>query len=237
MRVEALAASLGVSKGGFYWHFKDRQALLEEMLDTWEKTVAEDVIAHLESRAGRPASQAAAALRAGPVGRFRGRAGASGLVAPRQRGGQAPAPGRQPAHGVPALAVRAVLRRRERRRGAQHAGLLAVHRQLLHRRRHTATRRGRRCCNSRSTGCSASRGTEIAENVGMSFESDRYWSTTAIARSAPSARTRSRGSGRTPRSSPGSSPIWTIWGSPRRRRPRPCAGSRSTARSARDTRR
>ena len=43
MRVEALAACLGVSKGGFYWHFTDRQALLEEMLDSWEKAVAEDV--------------------------------------------------------------------------------------------------------------------------------------------------------------------------------------------------
>jgi AcrR family transcriptional regulator len=49
VRVEALAASLGVSKGGFYWHFKNRRALLDEMLDTWEKTMVEDVIARLES--------------------------------------------------------------------------------------------------------------------------------------------------------------------------------------------
>jgi AcrR family transcriptional regulator len=49
VRVEALAASLGVSKGGFYWHFTDRQALLEEMLDSWEKVVVEDVIARVES--------------------------------------------------------------------------------------------------------------------------------------------------------------------------------------------
>ncbi len=48
MRVEALAVSLGVSKGGFYWHFTDRQALLEEMLDTWEKAVVDDVIARVE---------------------------------------------------------------------------------------------------------------------------------------------------------------------------------------------
>jgi AcrR family transcriptional regulator len=54
VRVEALAASLGVSKGGFYWHFKDRQALLGEMLDSWGKVVAEDVIAYLESRPGDP---------------------------------------------------------------------------------------------------------------------------------------------------------------------------------------
>jgi AcrR family transcriptional regulator len=50
VRVEALAASLGVSKGGFYWHFKDRQALLDEMLDSWEQTVVGDVIASLESQ-------------------------------------------------------------------------------------------------------------------------------------------------------------------------------------------
>jgi AcrR family transcriptional regulator len=54
VRVEALAVSLGVSKGGFYWHFADRNALLEEMLDTWEKLVVEDVIARLESEPADP---------------------------------------------------------------------------------------------------------------------------------------------------------------------------------------
>ena len=54
VRVEALAVRLGVSKGGFYWHFTDRQALLEEMLDTWEKTVVEDVIARVESQPADP---------------------------------------------------------------------------------------------------------------------------------------------------------------------------------------
>ena len=52
VRVEALAVSLGVSKGGFYWHFADRQALLEEMLDTWEKTGTEDIIARVASNPG-----------------------------------------------------------------------------------------------------------------------------------------------------------------------------------------
>lgn len=54
MRIEALAVSLGVSKGGFYWHFKDRPALLEELLDTWERVVVEDVIALLESQPADP---------------------------------------------------------------------------------------------------------------------------------------------------------------------------------------
>jgi AcrR family transcriptional regulator len=54
VRVEALAVSLGVSKGGFYWHFADRQALLEEMLDTWEKAVVDDVITRVESLPANP---------------------------------------------------------------------------------------------------------------------------------------------------------------------------------------
>jgi len=49
VRVETLAKSLGVSKGGFYHHFKDRQALLEEMLDAWEKATVDDVIVRIES--------------------------------------------------------------------------------------------------------------------------------------------------------------------------------------------
>lgn len=54
IRIEALAAQLGVSKGGFYWHFKDRTALIGEMLDSWERRVVADVIAQLESEPEEP---------------------------------------------------------------------------------------------------------------------------------------------------------------------------------------
>lgn len=54
VRIEALAKDLGVSKGGFYWHFEDRRALLEETLDTWEKSGTEDVIARVDGEAGDP---------------------------------------------------------------------------------------------------------------------------------------------------------------------------------------
>jgi len=37
VRVEVLARDLGVSKGSFYWHFRDRGELLEEMLARWER--------------------------------------------------------------------------------------------------------------------------------------------------------------------------------------------------------
>ena len=48
VRIEPLARALGVSKGGFYWHFSDRQALLEEMLDAWERTWVDEVIEAVE---------------------------------------------------------------------------------------------------------------------------------------------------------------------------------------------
>ena len=52
VRIEPLARALGVSKGGFYWHFKDRPALLEELLDTWERKMVDEVVEHLEREGG-----------------------------------------------------------------------------------------------------------------------------------------------------------------------------------------
>jgi AcrR family transcriptional regulator len=36
VRVEVLARDLGVSKGSFYWHFRDRGELLDKLLARWE---------------------------------------------------------------------------------------------------------------------------------------------------------------------------------------------------------
>jgi len=52
VRVEPLARTLGVTKGGFYWHFDDRRALLDEMLDAWERAMIDEVIERVESEAG-----------------------------------------------------------------------------------------------------------------------------------------------------------------------------------------
>jgi AcrR family transcriptional regulator len=52
VRVEALARALGVTKGGFYNHFDDRPALLDEMLDTWERLVIDQVIEQVEAEGG-----------------------------------------------------------------------------------------------------------------------------------------------------------------------------------------
>src|SRR5258707_15714689 len=52
VRIEPLAKALGVTKGGFYGYFDDRPALLEEMLEAWEKAMVDDVIARIESEPG-----------------------------------------------------------------------------------------------------------------------------------------------------------------------------------------
>lgn len=52
VRVEALARSLGVTTGGFYGHFGDRRALLDEMLDAWERFSTDEAIERVESHGG-----------------------------------------------------------------------------------------------------------------------------------------------------------------------------------------
>ncbi len=52
VRIEPLARALGVTRGGFYWHFEDRGALLEAMLDTWEQATTEEAAERLESGGG-----------------------------------------------------------------------------------------------------------------------------------------------------------------------------------------
>lgn len=54
VRVEALAKRLGVTKGGFYGYFADRDALLRAMLDTWERESTDEVIDRVEREGGDP---------------------------------------------------------------------------------------------------------------------------------------------------------------------------------------
>ena len=43
LRVEVLAKRCGVTKGSFYWHFKDRQALLDAVLQHWKAGRIRDI--------------------------------------------------------------------------------------------------------------------------------------------------------------------------------------------------
>lgn len=55
--VEALAKSLGIAKSGFYWHFRNRQELLEALLDYWMREMTEVITADPEVMALGPAKR------------------------------------------------------------------------------------------------------------------------------------------------------------------------------------
>lgn len=54
VRIEPLAKSLGVTRGGFYGHFEDRTAFLEAMLDAWERAATNEVLERVERHGGDP---------------------------------------------------------------------------------------------------------------------------------------------------------------------------------------
>jgi AcrR family transcriptional regulator len=47
LAVEALARRLGVTKGSFYWHFKNREALLQATLKRWEADDENELQSHI----------------------------------------------------------------------------------------------------------------------------------------------------------------------------------------------
>ena len=55
--VEPLAARMGATKGSFYWHFENRDALLEAAIRRWEKETTTDVAAEITTGRDAPASQ------------------------------------------------------------------------------------------------------------------------------------------------------------------------------------
>jgi AcrR family transcriptional regulator len=57
LRVEVLAKRCGVTKGSFYWHFKDRQALLDAVLERWREGRIRDIEKTTSVQAGNEREQ------------------------------------------------------------------------------------------------------------------------------------------------------------------------------------
>ncbi len=72
VRVDVLAQQLGVTRGSFYWHFRDREDLLRRVLAAWRERATEQLTARLE-RAHTDARQQIRDVISLP---FRGRAAA-----------------------------------------------------------------------------------------------------------------------------------------------------------------
>lgn len=57
LRIDLLAGRLGVTRGSFYWHFRDRDDLLRRVLQCWRDQATEALTQRLERAASDPHEQ------------------------------------------------------------------------------------------------------------------------------------------------------------------------------------
>jgi AcrR family transcriptional regulator len=57
VRVDPLAKLLNVTRGSFYWHFKNRDDLLEEILNEWEARNTKNIIEQIEGLNSSPSTK------------------------------------------------------------------------------------------------------------------------------------------------------------------------------------
>ena len=57
VRVDVLAGQLGVTRGSFYWHFRDREDLLRRVLQAWSDRATEQLTRRLEVARSDPREQ------------------------------------------------------------------------------------------------------------------------------------------------------------------------------------
>ena len=57
VRVDLLATQLGVTRGSFYWHFRDREDLLRRVLNAWREQATEALTRRLERARSDPREQ------------------------------------------------------------------------------------------------------------------------------------------------------------------------------------
>lgn len=63
LRIEKLAADLGVTKGSFYHHFKSRDDFVEKLLDYWSRNYTDRVIKEIGALQGSPEQRVLAMMR------------------------------------------------------------------------------------------------------------------------------------------------------------------------------
>ena len=54
LTVDSLARHLGVTKGSFYWHFKDRADFFRQLIEYWDEHFTRTVIAEISTRDNSP---------------------------------------------------------------------------------------------------------------------------------------------------------------------------------------
>ena len=47
--IDNIVNSMGVTKGSFYWHFKDREDFLEHLVTYWDENFTKSVMSHVDS--------------------------------------------------------------------------------------------------------------------------------------------------------------------------------------------
>jgi AcrR family transcriptional regulator len=57
VRVDVLAGQLKVTRGSFYWHFRDREDLLRRVLQAWRERATEQLTQRLEGASADPREQ------------------------------------------------------------------------------------------------------------------------------------------------------------------------------------
>lgn len=57
VRVDVLATELQVTRGSFYWHFRDREDLLRQVLQSWRDRATEQLTARLKQASGDARAQ------------------------------------------------------------------------------------------------------------------------------------------------------------------------------------
>ena len=63
VRIVSLARSLNISKSGFYWHFKNRDDLLEEMKIYWIDKFSQRIISEISKQDNLPEEKLLATVR------------------------------------------------------------------------------------------------------------------------------------------------------------------------------